>query len=97
LSPGQHTEFDDLTVTVTARGRKGLTFLANKDGNRLVYARLTSADGQAVASFGPNITVSPEGAWRFELSPLSKAVGADLILAGQIDRKEYPFALVPKD
>ncbi len=97
LSPGQHAELDDLTVTVTARGRKGLTFLANKDGNRLVYARLTSADGQAVASFGPNITVLPEGAWRFELSPLSKAVGADLILAGQIDRKEYPFALVPKE
>lgn len=95
LSPGHHTELGDLTVTVTARGRKGFTLLVNKDGNRLLYARVRGADGQAVAFFSPNIIVSPEGAWRFELSPLGAAVGADLIVAGQVDRKDYPFALVP--
>jgi len=63
----------------------------------LLYARIVGADGQAVASFSPNITVLPEGAWRFELSPLGAAAGAELIVAGQVERKDYPFALVPRE
>ncbi len=93
LTPGQRAELRDLTVTVTAHGRKGFTLLANKDGNRLLYTQLASADALAVGFFSPNITVTPEGAWRFELSPVGTAVKAELIVADELDRKDYPFNL----
>jgi hypothetical protein len=96
LTPGQHAELRDFTVTVTAHGRKGFTLQANDDGDRLLYTRIASTDGQPIAFFNPQITVTPEGAWRFELSPLGAPVGAELVVAGQIDRKAYPFTLVPK-
>ena len=46
--------------------------------------------------FSPHITTSPDGAWRFELSPLSPAARAEVILAGELDRKAYPFTLTLK-
>ena len=96
LNPGQRAELRDFTVTVTARGRTGVTLRANKDGNRLVYTQLAGADGQAVLFFSPNITVLPEGAWRFELSPMGAPVGAQLIVADELDRKDYSFTLIPR-
>jgi len=96
LSPGQRVELRDFTVTVTARARTGITLQANKDGNRLIYSQLVDADGQAVGFFTSNITVLPEGAWRFELSPSGTAVAAQLIVADELDRKDYTFTLIPR-
>ncbi len=93
LTPGSKASSDALTVTVAGRGRKSLTLEAGKDGARVLYVRLLGADGQAVAFFSPHITTSPDGVWRFELSPLSPAVRAEVILAGELDRKTYPFTL----
>ena len=96
LSPGRSARLGDLTVTVTARGRKSVTLQTNKDGHRLLYVRLTNSEGQALAFFGPQITESPDGAWRFELSPLGTPVRAEVILADALDRKAYPFVLTAK-
>jgi hypothetical protein len=63
--------------------------------NRLLYTRVASADGEAIPFFSRNITVSPDGAWRFEVSPLGAPVGAELIVADQLDGRDYPFTLVP--
>ena len=93
LTPGQRAELRDLTITVTAHSRKGFTLLANKDGDRLLYTQLAGADVPAVGFFSPNITVTPEGAWRFELLPVGHAVKAELIVADELDRKDYPFNL----
>jgi hypothetical protein len=95
LSPGQHAELGDFSVTVTARGRKSLTLRANKDGDRLLYTRLTSADGAPIAFFSPHLTVSPEGLWQFEVAPLGVPAAAEVIIAGERDSKVYPFTLVP--
>ena len=78
------------------RTRKGLTLGINKDGNRVVYARLLNTGGQAIAFFGPQITESLDGAWRFELSPFSPPARAEVILAGELERKEYAFTLKAK-
>jgi hypothetical protein len=96
LSPGRQARMDELTVTVTARGRKSVTLQTNRDGSRVLYVRLLNAEGQAVAFFGPQITTSPDGAWRFELSPLSPPVRAEVILAQELDHKAYPFVLAVK-
>lgn len=96
LSLGRHAGLGDFTVTVAARGRKGFTLVANKDGNRL-YTRITSGDGDAVGFFSPNITVSPDGTQRFDPSPLGAPVGAELIVAAALNRKDYPFTLVPNE
>ena len=96
LSPGQRVELRDFALTVTGRGRTGITLQANKDGNRLIYSQLVGADGQAVGFFSPNITVLPEGAWRFELSPSGTVVAAQLIVADELDRKDYTFTLIPR-
>lgn len=96
LTPGSKASAGNLTVTVAGRGRKSLTLEASKDGARVLYVRLLGADGQAVAFFSPHITTSPDGAWRFELSPLSPAVRVEVILAGDLDRKAYPFTLALK-
>ena len=93
LTPGQRAELRDLTITVTAHSRKGFTLLANKDGDRLLYTQLAGADVPAVGFFSPNITVTPEGAWRFELLPVGHAVKAELIVADELDRKDYQFNL----
>jgi hypothetical protein len=96
LTPGSKASSGALTVTVAGRGRKSLTLEAGKDGARVLYVRLLDADGQAVAFFSPHITTSPDGVWRFELSPLSPAVRAEVVLAGELDRKTYPFTLAPR-
>ena len=96
LTPGSKASSGALTVTVAGRGRKNLTLEASKDGARVLYVRLLGADGQAVAFFSPHITTTPDGVWRFELSPLSPAVRAEVILAGELDRKTYPFTLALK-
>jgi len=95
LTPGQRAELGDLTATVTTRGRNGFTLLVNKDGNRVLYTRIMNADGQPIAFFSPNITAAPDGTWRFELSPLGTPAGAELIVAGELDRKDYAFTLIP--
>src|SRR5262249_59381416 len=95
LNPGQRVELRDFTVTVTARARTGITLQANKDGNRLIYSQLVDADGQAVGFFTSNITVLPEGAWRFELSPSGTAVAAPLIIAHELHPKGYTVTLLP--
>lgn len=96
LTPGSKASSGNLTITVAGRGRKSLTLEASKDGARVLYVRLLGADGQAVAYFSPHITTSPDGAWRFELSPLSLAVRAEVTLAGELDRKTFPFTLALK-
>lgn len=96
LSPGQRADLGDFSVTVTSRSRKGLTLVANRDGHRLLYVRFVNAEGQAVAFFSPDITESPDGSWRFELSPLGTPVRAEVIVASELDRKEYPFTLAVK-
>ena len=96
LTPGSKASSGALTVTVAGRGRKSLTLEASKEGARVLYVRLLGADGQAVAFFSPHITTTPDGVWRFELSPLSPSVRAEVILAGELDRKTYPFTLALK-
>jgi hypothetical protein len=96
LTPGRQAALGDLSVTVVARSRKGLTLQTSKDGDRLLYVRLIDAGGQALAYFRPQITESPAGDWRFELSALGAPVRAELVLASQMDRKDYPVALRAK-
>jgi hypothetical protein len=96
LFPGQRVDGDDIQVTVTARGRRSLTLQANAAGERVIYVKVTDPDGQPIMSFGPNVTESPDGAWRFELAPQGIAGQADVIVAGQHQRREYPFRLEPK-
>jgi hypothetical protein len=60
------------------------------------YVRLLGADGQAIGYWSPSITEGPGGAWRFELSPQSPPVKAEIVLAGQVDRAEYPVTLTPR-
>jgi len=46
--------------------------------------------------FSPDITASAGGTWSFELSPLSTYTRAEVVLAGELDRREYPFLLTVK-
>lgn len=96
LTVGGQTRLRDLTVTVAARGRKSLTLQTSRDGERVYYVRLIGADGQALAFFGPNITEAPDGAWRFELSPLNPPARAEIVFAREVDRKVYPVTVTPK-
>ena len=96
LTVGQHVERGDLAVTVVARGRRSLTLATSRDGDRVRYVRLLGPDGQALAYWSPSITEAPGGAWRFELSPQSPPVKAEIVLAGQVDRAEYPVSLTPR-
>lgn len=95
LTVGRQAQRGDLTVTVVARGRRSVTLQTNRDGDRVYYIRLIGADGQARAFFGPSITEAPDGAWRFELSPLNPPVRAEIILAREVDQKSYPVTLTP--
>lgn len=96
LTVGRQAQLRDLTVTVVARGRKSVTLQTNRDGDRVYYVRLIGADGQALAFFGPNVTEAPDGAWRFELSPLSPAVRAEITVAREVDQKSYSVSLTPR-
>jgi len=96
LTVGRQAERRDLTATVVARSRKSLTIETNKDGDRVYYIRLFGGDGQPLAFTGPNITAAPDGAWRFELSPLGQPARAEVILARDLERKVYPIALTLK-
>jgi hypothetical protein len=96
LTPGQRVDAGTMSVMVTARGRRSLTLQTNGAGDRVLYVKLIDADGQSVMSFSPNITEAPEGAWRFELLPQGAPVHAEVIVAGELDRKDYPFRLEPK-
>src|SRR3989454_6138706 len=95
LTPGQHAEAGGMSVTVTARGRRRLTLQTDTGGERLLYVRLTDADGRPVVSFSPNIMETPDGAWRFELAPQGAPAHAEVIFAGDLERKDYPFRLEP--
>jgi len=96
LVPGQRADADGLAVTVTARGRRSLTLQTSTAGERIIYVKVADPDGQPIMSFGPNVTESPDGVWRFELAPQGMAGQADVIIAGQLERREYPFRLEPK-
>src|SRR6266446_6044006 len=95
LTPGQHAEAGGMSVTVTARGRRSLTLQTDTGGERILYVRLTDADGRPVVSFSPNIMEIPDGAWRFELAPQGAPAHAEVIFAGDLERKDYPFRLEP--
>ena len=95
LTPGQHAEAGGMSVTVTARGRRSLTPRTDTGGERILYVRLTDADGRPVVSFSPNIMETPDGAWRFELAPQGAPAHAEVIFAGDLERKDYPFRLEP--
>ncbi len=92
LTVGRQAKQRDLTATVVARTRKSLTIETNKDGERVYYIRLLGGDGQPLAFTGPNITAGPDGAWRFELSPLGQPARAEVIVARELERKVYPMA-----
>jgi len=62
----------------------------------VIYVKVSDPDGQPVITFSPNVAETPDGAWRFELSPQGIAGHADVIVAGELDRKDYPFRLEPK-
>jgi hypothetical protein len=96
LTVGRQAQRGDVTLTVVARGRKSVTLQTNRAGERVYYVRLIGADGQAVAFFGPNITEAPDGAWRFELSPLGPAARAEVVLAREVDQKSFPVTLTPR-
>ncbi len=96
LTVGRQAQRRDLTATVVARSRKSLTIETNKDGERVYYIRLLGGDGQPLAFTGPNITAAPDGAWRFELSPLGHPARAEVIFAGDLERQVYPIALTLK-
>jgi len=95
LTPGQDAEAGGMSVTVTARGRRSLTLQTSTGGERILYVTLTDAEGRPVVSFTPNITESPDGAWRFELAPQGSPAHAEVIFAGDLERKDYPFRLEP--
>ena len=95
LTPGQHADAAGMSVTVTARGRRSLTLRTDTGGERILYVRLTDPQGRPVMSFTPNITESPDGGWRFELAPQGSAAHAEVIFAGALERKDYPFRLEP--
>jgi hypothetical protein len=96
LFPGQQADVGGISVTVTARGRRSLTLKTNQNGERVIYVKVSDPDGQPVMTFSPNVTESPDGAWRFELSPQGVAGHVDVIVAGELERKDYPFRLEPK-
>jgi hypothetical protein len=96
LTVGQQAPLGALTVTVAAKGRKSLTLKISRDGERVYYIRLIGADGQPMAFFSPTITASPDGAWRFELSPFGQPTRAEVILAKDVERKVYPVTLTIK-
>jgi hypothetical protein len=96
LYPGQPVEGGGLSVAVTARGRRSLTLKTNQAGERVLYVKVSDPDGQPVMTFSPNVTESPDGAWQFELAPQGVAGHADVIVAGELERKEYPFRLEAK-
>jgi len=93
LFPGQRAETAGLAVTVTARGRRALTLQTGPGGERLLYVMLTDADLQPVMSFSPSVSEEQDGTWRFQLTPQGVAAHADVLVAGDLDRKEYPFRL----
>jgi len=96
LTVGRQAERRGLTATVVARSRKSLTIETNKAGERVYYIRLLRGDGQPLAFTVPNITAAPDGAWRFELSPLGQPARAEVIFARDLERKVYPIALTLK-
>jgi len=95
LTPGEGADAGGMSVAVTARGRRSLTLQTNTGGERILYVRLTDAEGRPLVSFNPNITESPDGAWRFELTPQGSPAHAEVIFAGDLERKDYPFRLEP--
>lgn len=96
LTPGEHAETPGMAVTVRGRGHRSLTLQTRSAGERVLYVRVESASGQPVMSFSPNITESPDGAWTFELSPQGAAAHADVVFAGDVELKDYPFRLEPR-
>jgi hypothetical protein len=96
LYPGQRVETSDLAITVTARGRRSITLQTSAPGERVLYVKLSDADGEPVMAFAPNVTEAADGTWRFDLSPQGAAAHADVIIAGELDRKDYPFRLETK-
>ena len=96
LFPGQQADAGGLSVSVTARGRRALTLKTDKAGERVLYVKVSAPDGQPVLTFSPNVTESPDGSWHFDLAPQGVAAHADVIVAGELERKDYPFRLEPK-
>jgi hypothetical protein len=96
LFPGQRAEDAGMAITVTARGRRSITLQTTTGGERVLYVKLSDADGQPVVSFSPNVSEAADGAWRFELSPQGAATHAEVLVAGELERKEYPFRLERK-
>jgi hypothetical protein len=96
LFPAQQVDAGGFSMTVTARGRRSLTLKTDKAGERVLYVKVSDPDGQPVMTFGPNVTELPDGAWRFDLEPQGVAGHADVIVAGELERKDYPFRLEPK-
>ena len=90
---GRKAQLGDMNVTVVKQGRKSLMLETSRDGDRVVYIRLLSADGQAVAFFGPETAALPGGAQTFELSPLGAYNTAEVIVARDRDTKSYAFVL----
>ena len=93
LTVGRKAQLGDMNVTVVKQGRKSLMLETSRDGDRVVYIRLLSADGQAVAFFGPETAALPGGAQTFELSPLGAYNTAEVIVARDRDTKSYAFVL----
>jgi hypothetical protein len=96
LYPGQQAEADGVTMTVTARGRRSLTLQTKTAAERVLYVKVSDPDGEPVMSFSPNITQLPDGTWSFELAPQGVPGHADVILAGELEHRDYPFRLEPK-
>jgi hypothetical protein len=92
LSVGQRAHWQDVTISVVARSRQGVSFHVNKDANRIVYIRLLNAQGEALAFFGPQVTNLPDGSTRFELSPFNPPARAQIVLASEIESKSLPFS-----
>ena len=92
MTVGQNVQAEDLTVTVTARGRSTLVLQASKDGERVVYVRLLDKTGQALAYFGPEIAGTPGGGAHFDFSPLSPPARAEIVVASEVETRTLPFA-----
>jgi hypothetical protein len=96
LFPGQRAEGGGMAIAITARGRRSITLQTNTGGERLLYVKLSDTDGQPVLSSSPSVSESADGAWRFELSPQGTATHAEVLVAGELERKDYPFRLERK-
>ena len=92
LSVGQSARWQDVTISVVARSRQGVSFQVSKDANRVVYIRLLNAQGEPLAFFGPQITTLPDGGARFQLSPLNQPARAQIVLASEIESRSLPFS-----